>query len=122
MTWDGGHATIKVNDGRSVVHTDQEILEGLPRNRPTTGRVRSDSDLSPDAVEVVFPLPNPAGARAAQDATLGTSQGIFRFENNSCITYCARILKAGGVSMPGDDAMMTRYLKTLLVRRFEGLG
>lgn len=113
VTWDGDHATIKTNDGTGVLHSDLDILDGPPRQKPTVGRALEENDLSPDAVEVEFDV-DPRAARVAQEGTIGVPQGVFSFDDNSCITYCANILRAGGYSLPEGKAEMTAHVKQIL--------
>jgi hypothetical protein len=54
-------------------------------------------ELSDFRVDVRIPLPNASRARSYQDVTLGQDLGAYDRASRSCITYCAEVLRAGGV-------------------------
>lgn len=44
-----------------------------------------------------IPLPNAKNAQAFQHATEGHVFGSYDLEKQSCVTYCAAVLRAGGI-------------------------
>lgn len=98
----------------SISHSHQEVLEGPQGRRPTRGAYIPESDVEPGAAEVRFDLPNPEAARKAQHKSTTSDQKFYNRKDNSCITYCGRILREGGVDLPEDDEEMTRHLKLVV--------
>ncbi|MFJ8002532.1 RHS repeat-associated core domain-containing protein [Streptomyces sp. NPDC096310] len=87
-----GHASITVRYGDDVLHTEQA---GIPGTRAVPQNfVGSLSDFR---LDVRIPLPNASRARSWQDVTLGQDLGAYDEAARSCITYCAEVLRAGGV-------------------------
>jgi hypothetical protein len=112
--WDSdqGHSVIEVQNGGEMTRTDL-ILENLgPGTKVRDISARSDrGGLSNDAVHpVLFDLPNPAAAAEYQKLAVGRG-GPFSYEDNSCLTHCARVLRAGGhPEFQGTDAEITDIL------------
>ncbi|MGA5343930.1 polymorphic toxin-type HINT domain-containing protein [Streptomyces variabilis] len=87
-----GHASITVRHGDDVLHTEQA---GVPGTRAVAQKFVGE--LSSFRVDVRIPLPNASRARSYQDVTLGQDLGAYDEATRSCITYCAEVLKQGGV-------------------------
>ncbi|MGV9503901.1 RHS repeat-associated core domain-containing protein [Streptomyces sp. NPDC003642] len=87
-----GHASITVRHGDDVLHTEQA---GMPGTRAVPQNFVGE--LSSFRVDVRIPLPNASRARSYQDVTLGRDLGAYDEATRSCITYCAEVLRAGGV-------------------------
>ncbi|MFE0824140.1 RHS repeat-associated core domain-containing protein [Streptomyces sp. NPDC058847] len=87
-----GHASITVRHGDDVLHTEQA---GVPGTRAVAQLF--DGELSSFRLDVRIPLPNASRARSYQDVTLGQDLGAYDEATRSCITYCAEVLRQGGV-------------------------
>ncbi|MEU7384191.1 MULTISPECIES: RHS repeat-associated core domain-containing protein [unclassified Streptomyces] len=87
-----GHASITVRHGADVLHTEQA---GVPGTRAVAQKYVGN--LSSFRLDVRIPLPNASRARSYQDVTLGQDLGAYDEATRSCITYCAEVLKQGGV-------------------------
>jgi hypothetical protein len=87
------HATIKIDvPGEQPLHTEQVITGDT-----TTGAVRTEGH-SPTTIAVRIPLPRANLARAYQEVTMGANLKTYNLTTNSCVTYCAKVLRAGGVT------------------------
>lgn len=86
------HATIKVEAGGDSLHTEQVITGDT-----TTGAVRVEGH-SPTTIAVRIQLPRANLAMSYQEVTMGPNLGAYDLGTNSCVTYCARVLRAGGVT------------------------
>ncbi|WP_018587892.1 polymorphic toxin-type HINT domain-containing protein [Salinispora arenicola] len=109
---DAKHALITVKNGDEVLHTEQ--FGGV--NTPTNGVAEFDpATLSPNTINVRIPLPNPGGAMAYAEVMMTrTARGQYPRYNlaaQSCVTYCAQVLRAGGVSdIPTRTKAATEWL------------
>ncbi|UCM86590.1 RHS repeat-associated core domain-containing protein [Streptomyces marincola] len=100
------HALITVTDGTDTLRTEQ--FGGV--NLPTNGVSEFDpATLSPVILNVHVSLPNPGGALAFIEVAMAkTARGkwpAYDLETQSCITYCAQVLNAGGVPGIPTDSM-----------------
>ncbi|MFE6522272.1 RHS repeat-associated core domain-containing protein [Streptomyces sp. NPDC057794] len=86
------HASITVRHGDDVLHTEQA---GVPGTRAVPQNFVGE--LSDFRIDVRIPLPNASRARSYQDVTLGQDLGAYDEATRSCVTYCAEVLRAGGV-------------------------
>ncbi|MGW1257535.1 hypothetical protein ACWD5Q_20695 [Streptomyces sp. NPDC002513] len=71
--------------------------------------------LSPTTINVRIPLPNPEAAMAYAEVQMAkTARGVYPsydLEDQSCVTYCAQVLRAGGISdIPLDTNSALRWL------------
>ncbi|MDX3314913.1 RHS repeat-associated core domain-containing protein [Streptomyces sp. ME08-AFT2] len=100
------HATIMVQAGDAApLHTEQVITDGV-----TTGAIRTAAH-SAITFTVRIPLPKANVAMAYQEVTLGAPLGAYDLATNSCVTYCAKVLRAGGVTdIPTTTKDATGYL------------
>lgn len=102
-----GHAIIRIDmaDGRSQI--TEQVINGIParpgqyNGLPTTGAHAFPEDLGPNTRSLTFDLPNAEAAHAAQRRTIDADLGAYDGMDNSCVTYCVDILRAGGVNLPG---------------------
>ncbi|MFJ6943304.1 RHS repeat-associated core domain-containing protein [Streptomyces wuyuanensis] len=107
-----GHALITIRSGGEVLSTHQFGGVNLPRNGVGTF---DPATLSPTVINVKIPLSNPQGAMAyaevMMEKTLRGAYPAYNLETQSCVTYCAQVLRAGGVSdIPLDTFSATRWL------------
>ncbi|MFF4853967.1 RHS repeat-associated core domain-containing protein [Streptomyces rubiginosohelvolus] len=107
-----GHALISIRSGDEVLSTHQFGGADLPTNGVATF---DPATLSPTTINVRVPLPNPGGAMAYAEVMMSrTARGTYpayNLESQSCVTYCAQVLRAGGVSdIPLDTFSATRWL------------
>ncbi len=101
-----GHAVIRIDmaDGRSRL--TEQFIHGPPtgqgglNGRATTGAVAIADDLGPNTRSLTFDLPDAEAAYRAQRGTIGADLGGYDGFDNSCVTYCVDILRAGGVNLP----------------------
>ncbi|MFD4034318.1 polymorphic toxin-type HINT domain-containing protein [Streptomyces sp. NPDC058637] len=101
-----GHAIIRIDmaDGRSQI--TEQVINGIParpgqyNGLPTTGAHAFPEDLGPNTRSLTFDLPNAETAHAAQRRTIDADLGAYDGMDNSCVTYCVDILRAGGVNLP----------------------
>lgn len=101
-----GHAIIRIDmaDGRSQI--TEQVINGIParpgqyNGLPTTGAHAFPEDLGPNTRSLTFDLPNAEAAHAAQGRTIDADLGAYDGMDNSCVTYCVDILRAGGVNLP----------------------
>lgn len=101
------HASIKVEHNGTSLHTEQIGSEGTP----ATGAEFSGELSSGPVFAVKIRLPNARRAQAYQRATEGHTFGPYDFESQSCVTYCANVLRAGGAEVPeGGTLATTRWL------------
>ncbi|WP_051854447.1 polymorphic toxin-type HINT domain-containing protein [Streptomyces sp. NRRL B-1347] len=94
-----GHASISVTHGDTTMHTEAGSQKGS--NSVPGVRTRSHS---PGTIVVRVPLPDARNAQRAQYAMEDVNLGPHDNDTNNCVTYCARILKAGGVGVPANDS------------------
>ncbi|MEU9143988.1 polymorphic toxin-type HINT domain-containing protein [Streptomyces sp. NPDC048349] len=101
-----GHAIIRIDmaDGRSQI--TEQVINGIParpgqyNGLPTTGAEAFPGDLGPNTRSLTFDLPNAEDAYGAQGRTIDADLGAYDGMDNSCVTYCVDILRAGGVNLP----------------------
>ncbi|WP_188273946.1 polymorphic toxin-type HINT domain-containing protein [Streptomyces sp. CBMA152] len=101
-----GHAIIRIDmaDGRSQI--TEQVINGIPsrpgqyNGLPTTGAHAFPEDLGPNTRSLTFDLPNAEAAYGAQRRTIDADLGAYDGMDNSCVTYCVDILRAGGVNLP----------------------
>ncbi|WP_372410409.1 RHS repeat-associated core domain-containing protein [Streptomyces luteireticuli] len=110
-----GHATVKVEMGDDVLHTEQI-------GRPGTYAVPAirTAPHSPTTIKVRIPLPNAGGALAYQEVKLGKNLGRYDLDTRSCVTYCAEVLQAGGVTDLPDMTSSLELTKYLIRRHNTG--
>jgi RHS repeat-associated protein len=103
-----GHASIQVEYDGDVLHTHQVAPQGV--GGKTLAR-EWKGDLPEGTRSFEFDLPNGGGALARMEVDLARSQGSNRvglgaydFGTNSCVTFCANVLKAGGVPGVPDNS------------------
>lgn len=94
-----GHASISVTHGDTTMHTEAGSQMGS--NSVPGVRTRPHS---PGTIVVRVPLPNARNAQQAQYAMEDVNLGPHDDETNNCVTYCARILRAGGVDVPANES------------------
>lgn len=102
---EGKHASILVQYGDDVLHTEQVIIgEEL-----TT--IAIVQDAAPVVRQVSIPLPDPAAALRYQRSVLGTDTGRYVLKTNSCVTHCGDVLRAGGVeAVPKTTLGLMKWL------------
>jgi RHS repeat-associated protein len=90
-----GHASIRVvsADWQRQRHTE---LLGAPGHGTSPVDVMRDYPARPIKAYAVD-LPHVDKAFDFQYRTLDTSRGAFSFPGNNCVTYCADVIRAGGV-------------------------
>ncbi|MER6994593.1 polymorphic toxin-type HINT domain-containing protein [Streptomyces sp. NPDC000410] len=93
------HASISVTHGDTTMHTEAGSRPGLD----SVPGVRSKPH-SPGTIVIRIPLPNARNAQRAQYSMEDVNLGPHDNDTNNCVTYCARILKAGGVDIPVSDS------------------
>ena len=104
--WPGGpvrHATISVIGDSFDGYIESELVRRSDGMALIRAAGLGDDDLRPlrpGEVEMSITIPDAAAARKAQIASLGTSPGPYDLRDNSCVTYCVDILRAGGVEIP----------------------
>jgi hypothetical protein len=124
VTFDGGHASVRVESGGEVISTHQAGgLVRLPDGTsiPTPIQVEPYTGTpSAGARSVTFDLPNPGGAMAYQEVMLGRGPtGKYDEFTASCFHHCARVLEAGGV--PGVPVHgTTKDIVAFLLRASRG--
>ncbi|MFI1356945.1 ricin-type beta-trefoil lectin domain protein [Streptomyces sp. NPDC020898] len=96
-----GHASVAVTHNGRTIHTEagsrvgEDSIVGL-RNAPH----------APGTDVIRVPLPNARRAQQAQDYFLDDSNlGPHNNNTNNCVTFCSKILKAGGYEMPVSRSM-----------------
>ncbi|MCD7444194.1 Rhs family-like protein [Streptomyces lincolnensis] len=94
-----GHASVSVTHGDTTMHTEAGSQPGS--NSVPGVRTRPHS---PGTIVVRVPLPNARNAQRAQYAMEDVNLGPHDNDTNNCVTYCARILRAGGVDVPANDS------------------
>jgi hypothetical protein len=108
-----GHASIQVDYGGVSVHSEQAGTTGTE----AVGQMFSGQMSDGHIFRIRVPLPNAARAQAFQNATEGYVFGPYDLETRSCVTYCADVLRAGGVpNVPEPSAgwrATTRWLWSL---------
>lgn len=96
------HATIEVEHQGVVIHSEQIGIPGTDAEGAFFGR-----EVSENSFAIRIPLPNAKRAQAYQRGTEGHNFGPYDFDTRSCVTYCADVLRAGGVGPdelpPGMD-------------------
>lgn len=101
------HASIKVEHNGTSLHTEQIGEEGTPARGAEFSGELSSGPVFP----VKIRLPNARRAQAYQRATEGHTFGPYDLESQGCVTYCANVLRAGGVEVPeGGTFALTRWL------------
>jgi RHS repeat-associated protein len=106
------HALITIRSGDEVLSTEQFGGVGNPENGVSTF---DPATLSPTTINVRIPLPNPEAAMAYAEVQMAkTARGVYPsydLEDQSCVTYCAQVLRAGGISdIPLDTNSALRWL------------
>ncbi|MEU2144841.1 polymorphic toxin-type HINT domain-containing protein [Streptomyces globisporus] len=92
---DGNHFSIEVTDGETVTHTHLMPHDGEAVVSPYSG--------PPSIMSRDIDLPNGKAALEFQKNTQG-SWGPYHPLGNSCLTYCANVLRAGGADVPEGRA------------------
>jgi hypothetical protein len=111
------HTTIRVDaPGQPPLETEQ-VINGVPdingsfSGQPTPADIAEE--LGPNTIERTFDLPDAAAAREAQEDSIDAELGPYDGINNSCVTYCVDILRAGGVDIPGGGRGRVRLKRML---------
>ncbi|WBO64310.1 polymorphic toxin-type HINT domain-containing protein [Streptomyces camelliae] len=92
---EGNHFSIEVTDGETVTHTHLMPHDGEA--------VVSPYDGPPSIMSRDLDLPNAEAALKFQEETQG-SWGPYHPLGNSCLTYCASVLREGGAEVPEGKA------------------
>jgi hypothetical protein len=96
---------ITIRSGDEVLSTHQFGGVDLPTNGVSTF---DPANLSSTTINIRIPLPNPEGSMAfAEVQMMKTERGVYPrydLDTQSCVTYCAQVLRAGGV---GDIPLET---------------
>ncbi|MFJ7899114.1 polymorphic toxin-type HINT domain-containing protein [Streptomyces sp. NPDC096198] len=92
---DGNHFSIEVTDGEAVTHTHLMPHDGEAVVSPYSG--------PPSIMSRDIDLPNAKAALEFQKNTQG-GWGPYHPLGNSCLTYCANVLRAGGADVPEGKA------------------
>ncbi|MYV51200.1 hypothetical protein GT042_01450 [Streptomyces sp. SID3212] len=106
------HALITIKSGDEVLSTEQ--FGGL--GNPSNGVAEFDLAKLPSTVlNVRIPLPNAEAAMAYAEVQMAkTARGIYPAYDEttqSCVTYCAKVIQAGGVGeIPSETLPATRWL------------
>ncbi|MFD7933401.1 polymorphic toxin-type HINT domain-containing protein [Streptomyces sp. NPDC059755] len=96
-----GHASIAVTHNGRTIHTEA----GSQVGEDSIVGLRSTSH-SPGTDVIRVPLSNARRAQQAQDYFLDDNNlGPHNRDANNCVTFCAKILKAGGYEMPVSRSM-----------------
>lgn len=93
------HASNSVTHGDTTIHTEAGSRPGSD----SVPGMRSKA-YSPGTIVVRVPLSDAKNAQLAQYAMEDVNLGPHDIDTNNCVTYCARILKAGGVDIPANDS------------------
>lgn len=102
-----GHATIVVEYGDDVLHTDQFVL-----NDANDTTIRVVTHPKPHIRKYSFELPDAPAALRYQRSVLDEDMGTYVPHHNSCVTHCCDVLRAGGVSdVPTTTIPLTRWLR-----------
>ncbi|GAA2392240.1 hypothetical protein GCM10010170_104840 [Dactylosporangium salmoneum] len=102
-------ATDQVHDSRSLTRTKVRALN--VKDPSSVGGF----DFSEEITPLRFDLPSPARARAFQESVAGRPSGDFDIMDNSCLTHCAKVLKAGEhPDFQGSDLENTNLLKSMI--------
>ncbi|MEU1868548.1 polymorphic toxin-type HINT domain-containing protein [Streptomyces sp. NPDC019793] len=109
------HATVKVETADEALHTEQVGVPGTD----AVPAIRTEPH-APTTIRVRIPLPNPGGALAFQEVTLGRNLGRYNVDSRSCVTYCAEVLRAGGVTDLPDMSSSIELTKYLIRRHNAG--
>ncbi|MCQ9136304.1 polymorphic toxin-type HINT domain-containing protein, partial [Streptomyces hilarionis] len=109
------HATVKVETADEALHTEQVGVPGTD----AVPAIRAEPH-APTTIRVQISLPNPGGALAFQEVTLGRNLGRYNVDSRSCVTYCAEVLRAGGVTDLPDMSSSIELTKYLIRRHNAG--
>lgn len=109
------HATVKVETADEALHTEQVGVPGTD----AVPAIRTEPH-APTTIRVRIPLPNPGGALAFQEVTLGRNLGRYNVDSRSCVTYRAEVLRAGGVTDLPDMSSSIELTKYLIRRHNAG--
>lgn len=110
---ENSHALISVTDSDETLSTHQF---GGTRNPRNNGVATFDSaDVPSSAIKIRVPLSRPQAAMAyaevMMDKTVRRVYPAYDLDTKSCVTYCAQVLRAGGVAdIPTDTMGATRWL------------
>ncbi|MFJ4786312.1 polymorphic toxin-type HINT domain-containing protein [Streptomyces sp. NPDC088794] len=94
-----GHASVSVTHGDTTMHTEAGSQPGSDSVPGVRARPHSSG-----TIVVRVPLPNARNAQRAQYAMEDVNLGPHDNNTNNCVTYCARILRAGGVDVPANES------------------
>jgi hypothetical protein len=101
------HASIEVQHGGASLHTEQAGTTGTD----AVGQNFAGELSGGPVFKIRIPVPNAARAQAYQRATEGYTFGPYDYNYQSCVTYCANVLRAGGVEgIPEDTNSILRWL------------
>ncbi|WP_340385415.1 RHS repeat-associated core domain-containing protein [Streptomyces sp. SS7] len=108
------HASVKVEYDGKAIHSEQ-------LGAPGTDAVGAyyEGEVSSLSFAIRIPLPNAKNAQAFQRATDGYVFDPYDLETQSCVTYCAAVLRAGGIG-PADlpKGMKTDEVERWLLSKF----
>ncbi|MGV9611254.1 DUF6531 domain-containing protein [Nocardia xishanensis] len=106
------HALISIRSGDEWLHTEQFGGMTNPNNNGVS--TFDPSSLSSGRLEARLPLTNPEGAMAYAEVMMSkTAAGTYPPYNlgrQSCVSYCAQVLRAGGVDIPTNTKPATDFL------------
>ncbi|WP_079078718.1 RHS repeat-associated core domain-containing protein [Streptomyces sp. DSM 15324] len=108
------HASVKVEYNGESLHSEQ-------LGTPGTDAVGAfyEGEVSSLSFAIRIPLPNAKNAQAFQRATEGHVFDPYDLDTRSCVTYCADVLRAGGIG-PQDlpKGMKTDEIERWLLSKF----
>jgi hypothetical protein len=77
--------------------------------RPPNEPAYFDEPLNPKTKSCEVELPDPQASQSYQQSTIGEQQGMYDAATNSCLTYCADVLNAGGLDVPTSPVYMSEH-------------
>ena len=100
------HASIQVAYNGVVLHSEQVGTIGTA----AVGKFYEGEPVRPWKIRI--PLPNAARAQQFQIATEDFEFGTYDLDTQSCVTYCGRVLAAGGATgLPlGSSGELLRWI------------
>lgn len=78
-------------------------------DRRTTGAIVDSLDGAVPSLSLT--LPNGPGAFGEVMRKLDADLGIYNLSNNSCVTFCGDILRAGGLDVPHGTRAILHWMK-----------
>jgi RHS repeat-associated protein len=105
VNWEGGHASIEVKVDGEVVHTHRLGAPGT-NNEPAY----FTEEVSTKARQFEVEVPDGQASQSYQHSTIGEDQGPYDLATDSCLSYCADVLNAGGCNAPRASRDFARWL------------